>query len=447
MKIVNGSSLEFRRWMSTLDARRNDESENAKRVAAHVIERVRNEGDRAVAAILREFDRVDLEPSDILERRSAGIPAGRREGFQPSHDFRSIAELAIARVTEFHKRQTVSGYAYEENGSRFEHLVRPLRRVGIYVPGGRAVYLSTLIMCAVPAKLAGVRELVVATTPTAAADPQFRDLCGLLGVTEVYRSGGPAGIAALALGTETLRRVDKIVGPGNSYVNAAKELLIGKVGLDMTAGPTEVVIIADRESEAELVASDLLAQAEHGDDSTVICVTDSPTFAERLKDVVARRLAGAASNSAAQRSIPANGWIVLLDDIGEAVSIVNEIGPEHVSIQVQPERIDLDAIENCGAIFVGPYAPVAIGDYIAGPNHVLPTAGAGRFFSPLGVYDFVKRSNRVTLSRETFDAIGDAGAQLADLEGLPLHAASMRCRDSLKFILSEAKDLVEESKK
>jgi histidinol dehydrogenase len=421
MKRINGLK-EFDGFLSELDVRRKSSESQARAVAEAIIAGVRERGDVEVSRVLREFDNVSIAPGEISTIRAGGPPA-----------LQGALDLAIERVTRFHEQQRATGYTYDENGSRFEHRVRPLRRVGIYVPGGRAVYLSTLIMCAVPAKLAGVNELVVATTPLAAANDDFQYLCARLGISEVYRCGGPAGVAAMALGTETLRRVDKIVGPGNAYVTAAKQLLVGEVGIDMTAGPTEIVLVADASTDLTLAAADLLAQAEHGDDSTVIVVTDAAPVADRLSDEITRQLSEA-GESAARVSIPRNGAIVVVDDIADAVRVINAVGPEHVSIQCDESRIDIDAIDDCGAIFIGPFAPVAIGDYIAGPNHVLPTAGAGRFFSPLGVYDFYKRSNVVRLSSATFNEIAGAGAAMADGEGLPLHAASIRARANVREV-------------
>src|SRR5205823_1262417 len=285
-----------------------------------------------------------------------------------------------------------------------EHRVRPLRRVACYVPGGRAVYISTLIMTAVPARIAGVQEIVVITTPAASSRDELHHACNLLGVREIYQCGGAAGVAAAALGTESLQRVDKIVGPGNSYVTAAKMRLVGEVGIDMTAGPTELVVIADDSADAALVQADLDAQAEHGADSAVICISIGKPL-----DVRATRN-------------------VVVDSVDEAVAAADDIAPEHVSIHARdPQRIAA-RLENCGAIFCGALSPVAAGDYVAGPNHVLPTAGSARFFSPLGVYDFVKRSNVVTLTADELAEISEAGERIAAFEGLPKHAASIAIR-------------------
>ncbi|HYS53335.1 MAG TPA: histidinol dehydrogenase, partial [Thermoanaerobaculia bacterium] len=314
-------------------------------------------------------------------------------------------EFAIARIEAFHRQQLPLGYTWSDNGTEVNHRVRPLRRVGVYVPGGRAVYLSTLIMTAVPARIAGVREIVAITTPAAADRDEFHFACNRLGIREIYRCGGAAGIAAAALGTESLARVDKIVGPGNAYVTAAKARLVGTVGMDMTAGPTELVIIADETANAEFVAADLAAQGEHGPDSAVIAI-----WVGRADKSVGATLS------------------LLAGSIDEAIAIANRIAPEHVSIQMRDPHSVAARIENCGAIFCGSSSPVAAGDYVAGPNHVLPTGGSARFFSPLGVYDFVKRANVITISDEALHTMAPRAQRLAEFEGLPLHAQSLAAR-------------------
>ena len=371
--------------LRALEARRAEQNDDALRVADEAIAGVRARGDAYVREQVQRFDGVMLD--ELVVRPGARAPL-------------AAIDAAIERVTAFHAPQLPSGYTL----GGLEHRVRPLRRAGIYVPGGRAVYVSTLIMCAVPARIAGVGELVVATTPAAAARDELHYACERLGIREIYRAGGAAGITAMALGTESLRRVDKIVGPGNAYVTAAKQRLVGTVGIDMTAGPTELVVIADDTSDASFVQADLDAQAEHGSDSAVVCIAIG-----RALDVRATLSLVAASAE-------------------EAIACANRIAPEHLSIQTRDAASLAARAENCGAVFVGPWSPVAAGDYIAGPNHVLPTAGSARFFSPLGVYDFVKRSNVIALDEPTLAAIGPYAETLAALEGLPQHARSIEAR-------------------
>lgn len=375
--------------LRALEARRNAANEEAFRVADAMIAGVRERGDAFAAEQIARFDRVTLAPSEIrITPRNVTI----------DRELAYALDAAIDRVEAFHLQQLPSSYAW--NG--IVHRVRPLQRIGVYVPGGRAVYVSTLIMCAVPARIAGVREIVVATTPAAAETDELHYICKRLGITEVYRCGGAAGIAALALGTETLGRVDKIAGPGNAYVTAAKARLVGEVGIDMTAGPTELVVIADDSADATRVQADLDAQQEHGPDSAVICIS-------------------------IDRALDVNATLNLVaTSIEDALAISDRIAPEHLSIYARNGAAIAERAQNAGAIYVGPFSPPAIGDYIAGSNHVLPTAGSARFFSPLGVYDFVKRSNIVMLSEETLAELAPRAARIARFEGLPMHAASLQ---------------------
>lgn len=366
----------------------------ALRVADEMIAGVRARGDSYVAEVIAKFDKVTM--------RADAIKVAPRD-VTISDEMREAIDLAIERVEAFHRPQLPQSYAL----GNLEHRVRPIRRVGVYVPGGRAVYLSTLIMTAVPARIAGVEEIVCITTSSAADRDELHYVCNRLGVREIYRCGGAAGVAAAAIGTESLARVDKIVGPGNSYVTAAKMRLIGEVGIDMTAGPTELVVIADESANAAYVIADLLAQAEHGEESEVVLVTTS------------RALAGQMPDRAISFVVPS---------IDAAIRMADVIAPEHLSIHAR-DAVSIGArVQNCGAIFCGPSSPPAAGDYVTGTNHVLPTAGSARFFSPLGVYDFVKRANVISISAEELAHISEAGERIATFEGLPAHAASMAVR-------------------
>ncbi len=375
--------------LRALEERRNDANDDAFRVADAMIAGVRARGDAFAAEQIARFDGVSIAPDEILivPREVVIAPA-----------LADALDTAIARVEAFHLRQLPSSYAWEE----VIHRVRPLRRVGVYVPGGRAVYVSTLIMCAVPARIAVVPEIVVCTTPSAAEKDELHYVCNRLGIREIYRCGGAAGIAALALGTESLPRVDKIAGPGNAYVTAAKTRLVGQVGIDMTAGPTELVVIADDTADAEAVQADLDAQQEHGPDSAVICISVGCP----LGDIRATLNLVAGS-------------------VEEAVAISDRIAPEHLSIHARDAAAIADRAQNAGAIYCGRFSPPAIGDYVVGSNHVLPTAGSARFFSPLGVYDFVKRTNVIALSGKNLGALAPSAAAIARFEGLPLHAQSV----------------------
>jgi histidinol dehydrogenase len=387
--------------LRAIESRRTQSSDDALRVADQAIAGVRSRGDAYVAEQIARFDGVTIAPDEILI-------APRDVTIEP--EVAAAIDEAIDRVEDFHRAQLPHGYRWQRGGTGVEHRVRPLARAGLYVPGGRAVYISTLIMTAVPARLAGVRELVAATTPAAAARPELHYVCNKLGVGAIYRSGGAAAIAALALGTATLPRVDKIAGPGNAYVTAAKARLVGTVGIDMTAGPTELIVIADDTAEPALVIADLLAQAEHGEDSEVILLTTSRALAQQM---------------------PARATSFVVPTLEDAVAIADRIAPEHLSIHARDAASLADRAQNCGAIFCGPYAAPAAGDYVIGPNHVLPTNGSARFFSPLGVYDFVKRANVITLTAAELAAIAPSAERLARLEGLPAHADSIAARSGV----------------
>ncbi|MHB0971013.1 MAG: histidinol dehydrogenase [Thermoanaerobaculia bacterium] len=418
MRIIELNDGERTEWLAALERTRATSAGDAREIAAAILSRVRSGGDAEVANLLRELDGVEVAPDSIAGRPGKGSAAAELE---------SAIDLAIDRIESFHRAQVTTPRA-SDSSAELRQEALPLGRVGIYVPGGAAVYLSTLIMCAVPARIAGVAEIVVATTPRVAARDEFQFACAKLGITEVYRCGGAAGIAALAYGTESLRRVDKIVGPGNRFVAAAKELVRDVVGIDLPAGPSEIVVVADETADAMLIAADMLAQAEHGADSLAVCVTTSPALGEQVSREAERRVV----SDAARAAIDALGAILVVRTIEEAAALADAIAPEHLSVQVRDAARVVDYVRNCAAIFVGAHSAVALGDYVAGSNHVLPTGGAARFCSSLGVADFVRRRTIVTLSRETVEVIGPAAVTLAEFEGLPLHAESVRARTRVR---------------
>ena len=390
MPTFKAASPEAEAALRELEERRAGANENAFRVAGEMIAGVRARGDAFVREQIEKFDGVRIDAIAITPRAV-------------TVDLADALDLAIERVEAFHRPQLPQSYEWQG----LTHRVRPLRRVGVYVPGGRAVYISTLIMTAVPARIAGVDEIVVATTPAAADRDELHYVCNRLGIKTIYRSGGAAAIAALGLGTELLERVDKIVGPGNAYVTAAKARLVGEVGIDMTAGPTELIVIADETADPAFVQADLDAQQEHGPDSAVICICVGKPLQVRAT------------------------LTLLADSIDEAIVISDRIAPEHLSIHARDAESIAARAQNAGAIYCGPFAPPASGDYILGSNHVLPTAGSARFFSPLGVYDFVKRTNVITLTEEKLAEIGPAAVRIARFEGLPQHAQSIEARQGV----------------
>ncbi len=396
------------------------------RAVDEILRAVRERGD---AALLEYAARLDGYRGDAAGLRITEVewraPGGVAE------ETRAALAYAASRVERFHKEAAPHGWRMtDEHGSVLGQEVRPLDRVGIYIPGGRAAYPSTVLMTAIPARVAGVREIVLVTPPApdGSVNPVVLAAARIAGVTEGYRVGGAQAIAALAYGTATIRRVDKIVGPGNMYVAVAKRRVFGQVGIDMVAGPSEVVVVADSSATAAWVAADLLAQAEHDPMARAVLITDSPALIDGVAAAVEQQLAGLPRREIARASLLANGAFVLAAGTDQAVEIANALAPEHLELQVaDPERL-LPAVRHAGAIFLGRYTPEVVGDYVAGPNHVLPTAGTARFSSPLGTEDFVKRSSVIGYSARGLAAALPAVRALSRAEGLDAHGAAAEVR-------------------
>jgi histidinol dehydrogenase len=392
---------------------------------AAVLDEVAAHGDEGVRACLRKFDGVDLAPPQWE------VPASEwQEALEQRIDLelREALETAVARVREYHLRQQDHGFQLlQEDGSILGMRVGPVERAGIYVPGGKASYPSSVIMTAVPAAVAGVPEIILMTPPAGITDAVLA-AAALSGVTRVFRIGGAQAIAALAYGTATIPRVDKIVGPGNRWVAEAKRQVAGLVGIDMIAGPTEVMVIADATANVNHVAADLLAQAEHDEDATAWCVTTDLQLAEALPAALERALAASPRAAVARASLKRNGLIVWVPSTAEAIRVANLRAPEHLAILTRDPESVAEGVRHAGAIFMGPDSPEAVGDYIAGPSHVLPTGGTARFASALGVYDFVKRTSLIRYTRSRLLNDADRVIVIAEAEGLPGHAQSMRVR-------------------
>ena len=379
---------------------------------------VRARGDAAVLEYTRKFDGRNAVSLQDLEARPAlgSIPAEQLKALREAHE----------RIRSFHERQLQRSWDYTEaDGSRLGQRVSPLERVGLYVPGGKAAYPSSVLMNAVPARVAGVGELVmVSPGPNALV----LAAAALAGVERVISIGGAQAIAALAYGTESLPRVDKIVGPGNVYVAEAKRQVFGQVGIDMIAGPSEILVICDGSAPADWVAMDLFSQAEHDESAQAILLCPDRAFIEKVQDSIEKLLGEMPRREIIAASLAARGALILTRDLDEACEIANRIAPEHLELIVQhPERL-ISRIRNAGAVFVGRWSSEAIGDYCAGPNHVLPTAGTARFSSPLGVYDFQKRSSLIEISQAGAARLGRISSVLAEGEGLPAHARAARMR-------------------
>jgi len=385
-----------------------------------IVDGVRTRGDRALIEYTARFDKMEL-----TELR---IGRGELSRWAKGADGRVLSALreAVNNVRSFHEHQLEQSWSISPaEGIQLGQRLTALDSVGLYVPGGTAAYPSSVVMNVVPAQVAGVERIVVTTPPrTLSQNPALAAALLELDVSEVYAVGGAQAIAALAFGTETIPRVDKITGPGNKYVAAAKKLVFGVVGIDAIAGPTEVAIIADETARADFIAADLLAQAEHGEDASAVLITTSESLADRVSGEVERQVQSLARREIAMASLQEYGAIVMVESLDQACDLVNELAPEHVEIVTSDDEATAEKIRHAGAIFFGGYTPEAVGDYIAGPNHVLPTGRTARFSSALGVYDFMKRTSLLRYSEEAFDAVVESVAVLAECEGLTAHARS-----------------------
>ena len=393
-------------------------------VVQAILDDVRARGDRAVREHTRRLDGVDLAPE---EWELSGVQCQQALERIP-HALRAALEAAVQRVRDYHAHQVEEGFLERDaHGSEIGMRVVPLERVGLYVPGGKAAYPSSVIMNAVPATVAGVPEIVMVTPPAGTPDVVLA-AARLAGVDRVFQVGGAQAIAALAYGTGTIPRVDKIVGPGNRFVTEAKRQVAGDVGIDMLAGPTEILIIADETAEVRWVAADLIAQAEHDEDACAWCVTTSVTLADALDGELALQAARAPRRAIVEQALRDHGVVVIVPNLDAAVEVANRRAPEHLEILVRDPWPLARRIRHAGAIFVGGATPEPVGDYLAGPSHVLPTGGTARYVSPLGVYDFVKRISVVGYSQEQLARDAAHVIALAEAEGLFGHAEAVRIR-------------------
>ncbi|MBN1865809.1 histidinol dehydrogenase [Candidatus Sumerlaeota bacterium] len=391
-----------------------------------IVERVRRHGDRAVVEFAHRFDAVRTTPRQFhvapsrLKKAWQSLPANLQKALRTAHD----------RIRAYHKRQFLSGFTYVDAlGNRMEQRVAPIRRVGVYAPGGIAAYPSTVLMDIVPARVAGVDQVVLITPPR--SDFGGRAILGaayLAGVDEVIAVGGAHGIAAAALGTESIERCDKIVGPGNKYVATAKRLLYGEIDIEMIAGPSEILVLADRTARPEIVAADLLSQAEHDPDAQAIAILIGEYDVAALRREIRRQTAATPRREIVAQSLRRNGAIVSVRNADDAVRLAEQKAPEHLVVVARGARSIAKRVRNAGAVFVGPWTPESMGDYVAGPNHTLPTGGTARFFSPLSVLSFLKTSHVVECSPRGFEKLADAVVTLAEAEGLTAHADAVRRR-------------------
>ena len=412
-------------FAALVNARREADSDVARDVAS-IIARVRDEGDTALRELTQRFDRFDLDASGWALDRADCLAA--YEGLTP--DLRDALELAAERIATYHaKQKPQDSDGIDGLGIRLGARWRAVDAAGVYVPGGRAAYPSSVLMNAIPAKAAGVRRLVMVTpTPDGEVNPLVLAAAHIAGVDEIWRVGGAQAIAALAYGTGRIAPVDVITGPGNTWVAEAKRQLYGVVGIDMVAGPSEIVVVADGKNDPEWIAADLLSQAEHDPTSQSILFTDDAAFADEVAGAVDAQIEQLATRDTARASWDANGAIVLVPTLVEAIPLVDRLAPEHLELACDAADELFELVRHAGSVFIGRHTPEAIGDYVAGPNHVLPTGRRARFASGLSVLDFMKRTSFLALEEAGLAAIGPAAVALANAEGLPAHARSVAIR-------------------
>ena len=424
---LNFASANFSELFERLIGRKRESGSDVRDAVAAIIADIRDYGDDALLALTAKYDGLAVEsvaelaiPDDELQAALNGL----------DHDLRQSLELAATRIQAFHENQCPDGFAYtDEAGVKLAMRYTPVDAVGLYVPGGKAAYPSSVLMNAIPAMVAGVKRRVMVVP---ARDGNVNDLvlaaAALAGVTEVWRIGGAQAVAALAYGTQVIASVDKIVGPGNAFVAAAKRQVFGQVGIDSIAGPSEILVVADSNNDPTWIAADLLSQAEHDEAAQSILITDNAAFADAVDAAVSAMLPTLDRAAVAGQSWKNNGAIIIVPHMDEMPAIVDRIAAEHLELALDHANEWAEKITHAGAIFVGRYTPEAIGDYVAGPNHVLPTARTARFSSGLGVADFVKRTTIVSCDASSFAKIAPAGVALAQAEGLGAHALSMRIR-------------------
>ncbi|MHB8837104.1 MAG: histidinol dehydrogenase, partial [Candidatus Methylomirabilia bacterium] len=426
MKTVRYRDREFREMLTCLEHRGRRDSSSVEEPVKQILHDVQERGDAAVAEYTERFDRVSLKP--------AQFPVGRKEVRQAyrkvTREVLALFEESAARVRAFHQRQRAeSWFEASEDGTLLGQLVTPIGRVGLYVPGGKAAYPSSVLMNAIPAQVAGVPSLAICTpAPGGVLNPHVLVVADMLGLEEIYRIGGAQAVGAMAYGTASIPRVDKIVGPGNIYVATAKKMVFGEVDIDMIAGPSEILVLADAAADPRHIAADLISQAEHDELATCVLVTDSQKLADRTRDEVERQVDALPHPQIARAALRGQGLIMVVRNLRQGIQVANAVAPEHFELLVREPLQWLPLIRNAGSIFLGEHTPEALGDYLAGPNHVLPTGGSARFFSTLGTPDFQKRSNIMSFSEQQFAGMAEKVVRFARLEGLEAHARSVLVR-------------------
>jgi histidinol dehydrogenase len=425
MKVISSRDRAFKAAVKRIVMRAHGQNAAIENTVRGILKSVERGGDAAIIRYTKKFDRVALKP---LQFRVS--PEQVKEAYyQIRKEEGDALRFAAQRIRAFHERQRTKTWVYQDGGATLGQMVTPLDAVGLYVPGGKAVYPSSVLMTAIPAKVAGVRRVVMCTPPSKTGiSPYLLVAADIAGVDEVYRIGGVQAVGAMAYGTKSIARVDKILGPGNMYVATAKRLLYGTVALDMVAGPSELLVVSDGAANPAHVAADLLCEAEHDEEAQVYYITVSARLAQDVARQVGEQLKRLGRVKIAGRSIARHAVAFVVDTMEEAIELANEIAPEHLALSVDRPFDYLEHIRHAGALFLGRYTPPAVADYVAGPNHVLPTGGSARFFSALSLDDYVKKSNIVSYTKEELVKVKDHLARMAQMEGLDAHAKSAESR-------------------
>ena len=427
IRILESSSQEAKEFLERLRHRGQLQDENVLRTVNRILEDVRKYGDKAVIKYTRKLDapRISVKELRVSEREL------NKAYSLVDSEFLDAIKHARTNIERFHQKQLRNSWiTTEDDGVLLGHVIRPLRRVGVCVPAASQLLVSSLIMNVVPPKVAGVEEIAafIAPAPNRKIDPHMLVTAAECDIHEIYKCGGAQAVGAMAYGTDSIRKVDKIVGPGNLYVQLAKKAVYGTVDIDKLAGPSEVLVIADDSANPAYVAADLISQAEHSEDCAAILVTTSRGVAEQVRSEIELQAANLARQIEVVGAFGNYGVAFVVDDLNEAVALANEIAPEHVELEIEEPFEWIGAIRNAGAIMVGPYTPESVGDYIAGPNHILPTGGTARFASPLSVDDFLKKTSVISYTRTALKRVTPSVVKLAQIEGLDGHAAAMEVR-------------------
>jgi histidinol dehydrogenase len=425
VKIIKYSDADFKSALEEIIHRSNTDLTGHDDTVREILNGIRREGDSALLDYTRRFDRYDLTP-DRLKVTCEEI--SEAYGKVNEAEIEALKQAA-GNIRKYHERQVQKSWEYEEEGVMLGQVIRPLETVGIYVPGGKASYPSSVLMNAVPAKVAGVETVVMCSpAPDGCWSPHALVAADLAGVSSIYKVGGAQAVGAMAYGTRTIPKVDKIVGPGNIYVALAKRLVFGVVDIDMIAGPSEILIVADDSARADFIAADLLSQAEHDEEAVPVLVTPSESLVHAVVEELEKQTGQLKRQSIIKESLARQCRLFVSASLDEAIDIANRIAPEHLELAVDDPRASAEHIKNAGAIFLGHYTPEAIGDYFAGPNHVLPTSGTARFSSPLGVYDFIKRTSLISYTPAALKKAGPPVGVLAEMEHLDAHANAVNLR-------------------